>query len=136
MLKKIFLTIGCVSMLTGAHLVYGQKTSNYRSPIVQFRDAVELFNKEKYGAAQENFKMLADTRDYPVEMRANALYYEALCALRLYNADAENLMMAFIKDYPENPKVNRGYYELAGYYFTGKKYGAPCRPMKKPISFS
>ena len=99
MLKKIFLIIGCVSLLTGSHLVYGQKTTNYRSPIVQYRDAVELFNKEKYGAAQENFKMLADKSDYPVEMRANALYYEALCALRLHNADAENLMMAFIKDY-------------------------------------
>jgi len=131
MLKKIFLTIGCVSLLTGAHMVYAQKTTNYRAPIVQYRDAVELFNKEKYGAAQENFKLLVDARGYPVEMRANALFYEALCALRLHNADAENLMMAFIKDYPENPKVNRGYYELAGYYFTNKKYGSALQAYEK-----
>ncbi|HNW88471.1 MAG TPA: tetratricopeptide repeat protein [Bacteroidales bacterium] len=123
MLKKIILTIGCVSLLTGAHLVYAQKTTNYRSPLVQYRDAVELFNKEKYGAAQEKFKQLLDTKDYPVEMHANAEYYQAVCALQLYNADAENLMMAFIKDYPENPKVNHGYFELADYYFKKKNYG-------------
>ena len=131
MLKKIFLTVGCVSLLMGAQLIYAQKTSNYRSPIVQYRDAVELFNKEKYGAAQNNFKLLTDSREYPVEMRANALFYEALCALRLHNADAENLMMAFIKDYPENPKKNRGYYELAGYYFTNKKYGSALQAYEK-----
>lgn len=122
MLKKIIAAVFCLALLSATGVVYGQKTSNYGKPMAEYRDAVELFNKEKYGAAQEKFKQLLATKDYPVELRANATYYQAVCALQLFNADAENLMMAFIKDYPENPKVNAGYFNLANYYFKNKDY--------------
>ncbi|HNW69924.1 MAG TPA: tetratricopeptide repeat protein [Bacteroidales bacterium] len=122
MLKKIIAAVFCLALLSGTGVVYGQKTANYGKPIAEYRDAVELFNKEKYGAAQEKFKQLLTTKDYPVELRADAAYYQAVCALQLFNADAENLMMAFIKDYPENPKVNSGYFKLADYYFKNKDY--------------
>jgi len=131
MLKKIIAAVFCLTLLSGIGAVYGQKTSNYGKPIAEYRDAVELFNKEKYGAAQEKFKQLLATKDYPVELRANAEYYQAVCALQLFNADAENLMMAFIKDYPENPKVNRGYFELADYYFKNKDYGTALLAFSK-----
>ncbi|HOY30668.1 MAG TPA: tetratricopeptide repeat protein [Bacteroidales bacterium] len=122
MLQKFLSAVFCVILLMAATAADAQKTTNYRKPMAEYRDAIELFNKEKYGAAQEKFSQLLETTNYPVEKRSNAAYYHALCALRLFNADAENLIMAFIKDHPENPKVNHGYYELADYYFKNKKY--------------
>ena len=131
MLNKSFKIIICFALLASGGIVSAQKTTNYGKPLIEYRDAVELFNKEKYGAAQEKFKQLLTTNEYPVEMRANAEYYQAVCALQLFNADAENLMMAFIKDYPENPKVNHAYFELADYYFKNKNYSNALLAFEK-----
>ncbi|MCK9613434.1 MAG: tetratricopeptide repeat protein [Bacteroidales bacterium] len=134
MRKKIMFFLLCCAMITGNAALYAQKTSFYQSPLITYRDAIELFNKEKFGAAQEKFKQLLGIKYYPTEMRANAAYYNAICGLKLFNADAENLAMAFIKAYPENPKTNITYFQLADYYFKSKKYDEALKAYEKTNS--
>ena len=101
---------------------FAQMTSNYQPPLLQYHDGLELFNKEKYGSAQEKFNELVASSQTPSEMKANAKYYMAVCALLLSNNDAEMLGLDFIKNHPENPKVNTAYYMLGNYFFKNKKY--------------
>ncbi len=113
----VFLAMTIVPLIASA-----QMTSNYLPPLLQYHDGMELFNKEKYGAAQEKFNQLVASVNTPAEMQANAKYYKAVCALLLFNNDAENLGMDFINNHPENPKVNTTYFLLGNYFFKNKKY--------------
>lgn len=84
---------------------------------------MELFDKEKFSAAQHQFEeILKTSTDNKSEITVNAKYYQALCALMLFNTDAENLFIEFINQYPESPKVKMAYFYLGTYHFRGKKY--------------
>ncbi len=100
-----------------------QKTTIYTHQNVDYNSALELFDKEKYSAAQEKFVMVyKSTTDKKSEVAVNAKYYMALCGLNLFNTDAENLFVEFINDYPDSPKTKQAYYHLGNYHFRGKKY--------------
>lgn len=103
--------------------VYAQKTTVYTHTVSNYNTALELFDKEKYSAAQHQFaSVLKSSNDNKSEITVNAKYYHALCALNLFNIDAENLFIEFINEYPESPKVKMAYFYLGTYHFRGKKY--------------
>jgi hypothetical protein len=82
---------------------YSQSTEKYKGAYAQFYRAEDLFEKAKYSAAEEEYKLfmlaLADSED-PLFVKAK--YYHAICALRLYHANAELLLLNFLKEYPES----------------------------------
>ncbi|MCB9335621.1 MAG: tetratricopeptide repeat protein [Flavobacteriales bacterium] len=91
--------------------------------MAEYNNAMELFDKEKFSAAQHQFEEILNTStDNKSEITVNAKYYQALCALNLFNTDAENLFIEFINQYPESPKVKMAYFYLGTYHFRGKKY--------------
>ncbi|WP_170227933.1 tetratricopeptide repeat protein [Vicingus serpentipes] len=103
--------------------LFAQKTTIYTHEISTYNSASELFDKEKYSAAQDKFAdVLKTISDKKSEVAVNAKYYHALCGLRLFNTDAENLFIEFINEYPESPKVKLAYFYLGTYHFRGKKY--------------
>ena len=56
-----------------------------------------LFNKEKYGLAQYHFQNAIDKYgQFNVNNKVNAEFYSALCAIELFNNDAEYLISLFI----------------------------------------
>lgn len=99
-----------------------QKTANYQNPVHIYQAGLELFQKEKFGSAEEKFNEIIQLNNVPYEMKANANYYKAVCALMLINNDAPELSCNFVKNYPENPKTNTLNFLLADYYFKTKKY--------------
>ncbi len=100
-----------------------QKTTIYTSNVANYNNAMELIDKEKFSAAQHQFEeILKTSTDNKSEITVNAKYYQALCALMLFNTDAENLFIEFINQYPESPKVKMAYFYLGTYHFRGKKY--------------
>jgi len=100
-----------------------QKTTIYTHDNSTYNNALELFDKEKFSAAQNQFAdVLKSTTDNKSEITVNAKYYHALCALKLFNIDAENLFVEFINEYPESPKVKMAYFYLGTYHFRRKKY--------------
>ncbi|MBL4706959.1 MAG: tetratricopeptide repeat protein [Flavobacteriales bacterium] len=88
-----------------------------------FRNAIDLFEKEKYTPAQEYFqKTIVQIRDVHSEIRIDAEYYHALCAVELFHANAEALLKKFIETHPESVHRVSAYFNLAKFQFRKKKY--------------
>ncbi|MFH1321985.1 MAG: tetratricopeptide repeat protein [Bacteroidota bacterium] len=106
-----------------ANSVFAQKTTIYNNDINDYKLGLELFEKKKYGAAQKSFLKTVETINNPnSEIRTSAGYYAALCALELFNKDAEFMLTRFIKNHPENNKVRIAYFQLGKYKFRKKSY--------------
>lgn len=89
----------------------------------EFNRAMELFNKEKYPAAIRLFdSYLNDERNTDRLVRAEAEYFAALSAVRVFNADAEYRMLTYIFNHPESPRLNIAKLELADYFYQNKNY--------------
>lgn len=105
--------------LTGS----AQWTEKYSSEYANFYNAEELFEKAKFSAAQEEYRVFMKELDNPYHPYfIKASYYNALCALRLYHQDAEQLLLAFLAEYPKSIYQQEIYFELGRYYYRKKKY--------------
>ncbi|MAY85078.1 MAG: hypothetical protein CMP59_13190 [Flavobacteriales bacterium] len=89
----------------------------------EFRDGLDLFQKEKYLPAQENFQNTMDAISNPhSEVRIDAQYYHAVCAVHLFHDDAEVLLKRFIEQNPDNAHRSSAIFNLGRYYFRKKDY--------------
>jgi tetratricopeptide (TPR) repeat protein len=103
--------------------VLAQKTVIYTNEDAEFKTGIELFQKEKFGAAQKSFtKVIESTKDAQSLIRIDAEYYNSICAIELFNKDGEIYLKQFIKDHPESPKVKSAYFYLGKYNYRKKKY--------------
>ena len=103
--------------------VSAQKTAHYNNQMLSYKTGVELFEKQQFGAAQTAFTdAIENIKDPNSDLRVNAEYYEALCALELFNKDAEFLFRRFIENHSENPKVRTAYFHLGKYKFRRRSY--------------
>src|ERR1051326_4489608 len=103
---------------------FSQQTMIYTNPDANFKAGLELFQKQKFGSAQKQFSKIIAY--YPGEpnnlMRIDAEYYSALCALELFNKDAELLLKNFIAEHPESPRTQTAYFQLGKYNYRKKQY--------------
>ena len=82
-----------------------------------------LFDKEKYSSAQYYFKEVINKFDNPQdEIRINAEYYFAVCALKLYHRNVETILSRFALDHPDHPKSKNIYFQLGKHYYQTKKF--------------
>lgn len=89
-----------------------------------YRRALDLMQKEKYNTAQKFFQSAyLRYKDQNTELRMLSQYYIAYCAVRLFNEDAEYQTLKFIGENPDEPLVNQAYFNLAGYFYSRKKWG-------------
>ncbi len=113
-------------MLFGVYfnILHAQKTFIYKEPVSEYQKGLELFSKEKYNAAEVCFLNTIDAvNDKQSDMRINSEYYAAVCAIELYNSDAEYLMKKFISNHPENIKVKMANFQLAKLLYRQLKWG-------------
>ena len=104
--------------------VFSQKTAIYTNPDADFRSGFELFQKQKFSSAQKQFAKVV-TRYHNESnnlVSIDAEYYSALCALELFNKDAELLLKNFIASHPESPRVQTVYFHLGKYNYRKKQY--------------
>ena len=72
----------------------------------EFNRGMELFNKEKYPAAIRLLDSYVKSEDRTSLINiADAEYYSAVAALKLFNSDAEYRMVKYISTHPESPKI-------------------------------
>ncbi|MCF8335153.1 MAG: tetratricopeptide repeat protein [Bacteroidales bacterium] len=110
-------------LLISPLVLNAQEGKDLSSGYHAYQKGVELFDKEKYAAAQQQFdKALEKMDNGERELMANARYYIAICAIELYNKDAEYLLNRFISTHPENPKVNSAYFHLGKFHYRQKNY--------------
>ena len=112
-----------VAIFFSASALFGQKTLLQEHANQDFKLGLELFQKEKFGAAQDKFKQVLNNPQYLNNLeKVDAEYYHALCAIRLFNKDGELLLKQFITNNPQSPKVQYAYYHLGRYSCHKRKY--------------
>ncbi len=120
--------IGRVLVLTvllsiGIDSAHSQQSFVFSEAFPEFRDGMDLFNKEKYLPAQENFQNTMNSiSDMNSEVRIDAQYFHAICAVQLFHDDAEILLNKFIEEHPENNRLTSAYLNLAKYQFRKKSF--------------
>jgi TolA-binding protein len=119
LIQKINLSVGvlitCLCLQVSA-----QKTSIYDNPQATYDQAVDLYNKEKFGSAKVLFDELAAGERSNI--KAGSEYYAALCAAQLFHPDATQRFEKFIEAYPQNAQVNDAGFELGKLQLTNKDY--------------
>ena len=76
-----------------------------------YREALELFDHEKYVPAMEKFQeYTALEKDPQHALRINSEYYSGICALYLRHKDAEYQLEQFVLEHPDSPWKMRAYF--------------------------
>jgi TolA-binding protein len=92
-----------------------------------FNRALDLYNKEKYAAAIRLFDAyIKNDKDNNRIHQADAEYYAALSALKLFNPDSEYRMIIYMAKHPESPKINEARISLGDYFYQNKSYRKAC----------
>jgi len=109
---------------------FAQKTLIFTDLYKDYRNGQELYDKMKFSAALDKFGEIVNKIENPLdELRVNAEYYYAVCALELFNLDAEILLSRFVLEHPDHPKSEKVYFQLGKYYYRRKS------TYKKAIEF-
>lgn len=102
---------------------FSQKTEVYIERDADLKKGLELFQKEKYGAAQHQFQKVIKThKDLTTIARVDAEFYNAICATELFHKNAELLLRKFIAEHPESPRIKTAYFNLGRYNYRKKDY--------------
>ncbi|MBR0055161.1 MAG: tetratricopeptide repeat protein [Bacteroidales bacterium] len=123
-MKRLAIKIWMISVLvTATTAVQAQRPVIYDSPNREYNNALELFQKRQYGAAQEYFHYVVEnTTEQQQDMKSNSYFYEAACAAHLNHENAAFLLKDFIRRYPFHTYVPDAYMYVARFYFYKKQY--------------
>ncbi len=103
--------------------VNAQQQEQHYDPGKKYRMAYELFLKEKYSAARDQFtEFLKQDNILNSNDRINAEYYSALSGAELFHPDAENELVRFTQKYPESLKAKLAYFHAGNILYKQKKY--------------
>jgi TolA-binding protein len=118
-LKTLFVSIFMLLSL----LSFSQKTINYNDMEDRYATAMDLYEKGLYVPAQKLFSeiLLHEGQEYSA-YKDDAAYYVAICAMHLFNDDAEYQLLNFIDGHPESYNNNNATFQMANYQFRRKKY--------------
>src|ERR1700749_2742029 len=96
------------SLLLSPLFLAAQQTQVYVADDVRYRDALDLFEKQKYAEAEDAFdKIVASSKNKNDLFVIDAQYYAAVSSLELYHKDAEIRLRQFLSDHPESPKCRK-----------------------------
>ena len=115
---KIFFFFALLSISIG----HAQKSKIYTHDLLDYNHAMNLYMSKDYVASQMVFKKIKNTFDQASELKARSYYYEAFCAIRLKQPEAEELMNAFFQKFPTSTKRNSAFLEVGDYYFNNNNY--------------
>lgn len=115
---------------------WAQEGSYYTSGLEKFRKGVELFDKEKYASSRDVFDDFLESKPQKQDkLTVEAHYYRALCAVELFNNDAEFLLSHFLVQFPESPRVKELYFVMGNFQYRKKKYNKAIKWYKKVDTF-
>lgn len=106
-----------------------QKTVYYQSVIQDIQKAKDLYRAQNYISAMMQFERIAENAGDNTDVRAEAMFYKAMCSLKLDNGNAEEQVAEYLRQYPESSFRNRALFEEAVYLFDKKKYPALLKAM-------
>ena len=114
----------------------GQQTRIYTSPDNEYNLGLELFGKQKFGAAQKCFaNVISDDKAGNV-IKLNSEYYSAICSAELFNEDAEYLLTEYIRNNPESYYVRNCYFQLGRVQHRKKRFRQVIESFKNVDIYS
>lgn len=127
---KRLLIIAVLTMLGTS--VFAQKTSSEESAKLIYRQATDLYQKEKFASAQNLFDKITSgavqTDEY---MMSEACFYGAVCAEKLSNKDADFRLTEFLRLYPQNKHGNMAYFYLGNFHYAAGDYAKALKYYQK-----
>ncbi|MDR1348365.1 MAG: tetratricopeptide repeat protein [Prevotellaceae bacterium] len=111
-----------LKLLKFALLVFTSTTACFSANAQSsYNKAIDLYNKGVYVEAQQLFlQERASTSATDQTKLSNIDYYNAMCALKLKQSNAEIIAQAFINKYPDSRLRNDLMFELGIYYYDVK----------------
>ena len=111
--------------------VFAQKSSSDEALRQVYRQATDLYQKEKYASAQNLFDQLMAEPLVDEAMACEARYYSAVCAERLGSNDADFRLTEFLRLYPRSKHCNMAYFYLGNYHYAAGDYEKALKYYKK-----
>jgi TolA-binding protein len=109
-----------------------QKSEWELSAEKRFNDALDLYEKRLYNPARTKFEEVLNSGiSTHTRLAEESSYYRAMCALYLYNKDAEALLDDFSITYPASPFEQKAALNAADYYFNKRNYNKAKEWYKK-----
>lgn len=87
----------------------------------QYNHAVKLFNSKAYAVAQKNFVEVSQKLKNNTTLQSEADYYDAICAIRLNQTNADKKVLDFVEKHPNSTKKDKAYFLVGNYYFANKR---------------
>ena len=116
-MRKFFLLVSVAI----AGIVQAQKTQVYSNPDYYYNYALELFQKELYGPAIQQFSTYISLSTDPLK-KSDAEIYRAVGHLKSGHENSEITLEEMLDKHPENALNNLVYFELGNYYFDNNKF--------------
>jgi TolA-binding protein len=123
MLNRAIRFVFIFTILTRTGSICAQESTFYTNYDISYRKGLELYDKGKYADAQKLFEKVASSMSPDAsQLKSDAEFYRAMCAIELTNNDAEYLIGTFINSYPESQKVDFAYLEMGRLRYNEKDY--------------
>lgn len=104
-------------------MLAAQMTQTFDNILLEYNRGLELYEKQKFGAAKDQFEKAIDgVENQNSEISANAHFYVAACALKLFHKDAEFLLKEFVRNYSTSPRVQDAWMLIGNYNYRKKKW--------------
>jgi TolA-binding protein len=122
---RIGISLCC--FLVASILLPAQQTTVFTEANLSYKRGVDFFDQGLYGLAQKEFQA-AMTTLRPVnepewrDLKTNAELYNARCAVRLNQPEAEKIALDFLRDQAPSPVASQAALEMGDYYFGKKAY--------------
>jgi tetratricopeptide (TPR) repeat protein len=115
--KHIFL----FTLLCFGFNILAQQTEIDANILADYNHATRLYNNKAYAAAQKTFYKVADWAKNNSSLKADATYFDAMCAIKLNQVGADKKVLKFVEENPNSNKKNKAYLNVGNYYFANKK---------------
>lgn len=100
---------------------YAQESEINANALANYHHALKLYNSKAYAAAQLQFKQVANQAENSETLHADADYYEAMCAIKLHQTDADKKVSDFVENHPNSNKKEKAFLNVGNHYFANKK---------------
>lgn len=107
--------------LFGSVHFYAQKTEIQTNFEATYHKALNLYINKAYAGAQKLFIKVAQKSDAQSNLKTNADYYDAMCAIKLNQANADEKVLSFVKNHPYSSKKEKAFLNVGNYYFANRK---------------
>ena len=101
--------------------LFSQQSIIDANVLADYNNALKLYNNKAYAAAQKTFLEISKTAVNSSNLKSDASYFEAMCAIKLNETGADKKVLKFVEENPTSNKKNKAFFNVGNYYFANKK---------------